>query len=80
MGKLLQGDFGKSIINNRPIVDEFLRRFPGTVELTVAALLFAVGLGIPLGRFAARHAQGLGDGPSPSSACSGSRSRSSCSG
>ena len=33
MGKLVQGDFGKSIINNRPIVDEFLRRFPGTIEL-----------------------------------------------
>ena len=43
MGKLVQGDFGKSIINNRPIVDEFLRRFPGTVELTMAALLFAWG-------------------------------------
>jgi peptide/nickel transport system permease protein len=62
MGKLVQGDFGKSIINNRPIVDEFLRRFPGTIELTLAALLFAVGLGIPLGRFAARHVQGFGDG------------------
>jgi peptide/nickel transport system permease protein len=62
MGRLLTGDFGKSIIDNRPIIDEFFRRFPGTVELTVAALLFAVGLGIPLGRFAARHAQRTGDG------------------
>ena len=62
MGHLLQGDFGKSIITNRPVADEFFRRFPGTVELTVAALIFAVGLGIPLGRYAARHVQGLGDG------------------
>ncbi len=62
MSRLLQGDFGKSIINNRPIVDEFFRRFPGTIELTVGALIFAVGLGIPLGRFAARHVQGVGDG------------------
>jgi peptide/nickel transport system permease protein len=62
MSHVLQGDFGKSIINNRPIVDEFFRRFPGTVELTVAALIFAVGLGIPLGRYAARHVQRLGDG------------------
>jgi peptide/nickel transport system permease protein len=61
MGRLLQGDFGKSIINNRPIVDEFLRRFPGTVELTIGALIFSVGLGIPLGRYAARHVQGVGD-------------------
>jgi peptide/nickel transport system permease protein len=62
MGQVLHGDLGKSIINNRPIVQEFLIRFPGTIELTLGALLFAVGLGIPLGRFAARHVQGFGDG------------------
>jgi peptide/nickel transport system permease protein len=62
MGGLLQLDFGKSLINNRPIIEEFLIRFPGTIELTVGALIFAVGLGIPFGRYAARHAQGPGDG------------------
>lgn len=62
MSQVLHGDLGKSIINNRPILGEFLVRFPGTIELTLGALLFAVGLGIPLGRYAARHAQGLGDG------------------
>jgi peptide/nickel transport system permease protein len=60
--QLLHGDFGKSVITNRPIVEEFFVRFPGTVELTAGALLFAVGIGIPLGRFGARHVQGLGDG------------------
>jgi peptide/nickel transport system permease protein len=30
--------------------------------LTIAALIFAVGLGIPLGRLAAKHAQGFTDG------------------
>jgi peptide/nickel transport system permease protein len=62
LGKLLRGDLGKSVINNRPVVSEFAVRFPGTIELTVAALLFAVGLGIPLGRLAARHVQGVRDG------------------
>ena len=62
LNQLLHGDLGKSIINNRPIVDEFMRRFPGTVELTLGALIFSVGLGIPLGRYAARHVQKLGDG------------------
>lgn len=62
LGQLLQGDLGKSIINNRPVLNEFAIRFPGTVELTIAALIFAVGLGIPLGRFGARHVQGFGDG------------------
>jgi peptide/nickel transport system permease protein len=60
--QLLQGDLGKSIINNRPVLGEFLNRFPGTVELTIAALLVAIGLGIPLGRFAARYAQRFPDG------------------
>jgi peptide/nickel transport system permease protein len=60
--QLLQGDLGKSIINNRPVLGEFMRRFPGTIELTVASLLIAIGLGIPLGRFAARYAQRFPDG------------------
>jgi peptide/nickel transport system permease protein len=57
LGQLSRGDLGKSVINNRPIIEELGRRFPATVELTAAALLFAIGLGIPLGRLAARHAQ-----------------------
>lgn len=62
LGQLAQFDLGKSVINNRPVVDELARRFPATVELTVAALIFAIGLGIPLGRTAARHAQRWPDG------------------
>jgi ABC-type dipeptide/oligopeptide/nickel transport system permease component len=62
LGNLLRGDFGASIINSKPFWSEFSVRFPGTVELTVAALIFAAGVGIPLGRLAARHAQGWIDG------------------
>ncbi len=60
--RLLQGDFGASVVDGRPVIDTFLIRFPGTVELTIGALLFAVGLGIPLGRLAARHPNGWIDG------------------
>ncbi|MBA3779677.1 MAG: ABC transporter permease, partial [Chloroflexi bacterium] len=59
---LARGDLGASIISNRPVLSEFLQKFPATIELTVAALIFAVGLGIPLGRLAARHAQRWPDG------------------
>jgi peptide/nickel transport system permease protein len=59
---LIHGDFGTDYINNRDVLTEFLIRFPGTIELTVAALIFAVGIGIPLGRFAARRPNGLADG------------------
>ncbi|WP_026552832.1 ABC transporter permease [Arthrobacter sp. H20] len=55
MGKLLQGDFGTSINTGRPVLEEFATRFPGTVELTIVALIFAIGIGIPLGYVAARY-------------------------
>lgn len=58
LDKLLHLDFGASIINSKPFLQEFAIRFPATVELAVGAMIFAVGLGIPLGRLAARHAQG----------------------
>jgi peptide/nickel transport system permease protein len=57
LGQLAQFDLGKSVINNRPVVDELARRFPATIELSAAALVFAIGLGIPLGRLAASYAQ-----------------------
>jgi ABC-type dipeptide/oligopeptide/nickel transport system permease component len=62
VGGLLHGDFGASFITNRSVIGEFASRFPATVELTAAALLFAIGVGIPLGRLAARHARGWIDG------------------
>lgn len=50
---LVQGDFGESITTRKP-VDEELRRFvPATIELTLAAMLFAMGVGVPLGILAA---------------------------
>jgi peptide/nickel transport system permease protein len=61
LGDLLRGDLGVSFVNNRRVLDEFLIRFPGTVELTVAAMIFAVGVGIPLGRYAGKRPHGAGD-------------------
>ena len=62
LNQLANFDLGKSVINNRPVIDELLIRFPATVELTAAALLFAIGVGIPLGRIGARFAQRWPDG------------------
>src|SRR5215210_7082009 len=50
-----QGDLGTTIRSRRPVSDELKERFPATIELTVAALLFAVVLGIPLGFVAAKR-------------------------
>ncbi|WP_127819484.1 ABC transporter permease [Microbacterium sp. CPCC 204701] len=61
LGRLVTGDFGASIETGRAVLDEFWRRFPATVELSVAALIIAVGIGIPLGYWAARHHGRLSD-------------------
>jgi dipeptide transport system permease protein len=53
IGKVLQGDFGKSIITQAPVLQEFAALFPATVELALCAMLFALLLGIPAGILAA---------------------------
>ena len=45
----LHGDFGISINTNRPALAEVLSALPTTMQLTVASLLLACGLGVPLG-------------------------------
>jgi peptide/nickel transport system permease protein len=51
-------DLGVSVASHRQVWSEIRQRFPATIELAVAAMIFAVALGIPLGFFAAkRHGQ-----------------------
>jgi peptide/nickel transport system permease protein len=57
-------DFGSSTQYGRPVTDVFLERFPGTIELTIFAMVFAIGVGIPLGYFAARRYGSLFDSAS----------------
>jgi peptide/nickel transport system permease protein len=55
LGRVLRFDFGVSVRTQRPVTDELVRLFPATIELASLALVFAVGLGIPLGYVAARR-------------------------
>ena len=57
----MQGDFGVSVATHRHVSDEIKQRFPATIELALAAMLFAVLVGIPLGFFAAKRHGGLFD-------------------
>jgi peptide/nickel transport system permease protein len=50
-----QGDFGDSIATRRPVVEELKQRFPATIELAAAAMLFSILLGVPLGFLAAKR-------------------------
>ncbi|MCX4388991.1 ABC transporter permease [Micromonospora peucetia] len=53
--RLIRLDLGTSTSTKRTVVTEFVERFPGTVELSITAMLIAVGVGIPLGYLAARR-------------------------
>jgi peptide/nickel transport system permease protein len=55
VSKVAQGDFGTSVTTRRPVVDELEERFPATIELAFAAMLFATFAGIPLGFIAAKR-------------------------
>jgi dipeptide transport system permease protein len=53
VGHALRGDLGMSLITNTSVMDEFLARFPATVELSVCAMIFALVVGLPVGVAAA---------------------------
>jgi peptide/nickel transport system permease protein len=52
---LLRGDLGESSSTGRPVLEDFRQRVPATLELTLASLLVAVLVGIPLGVLSAVH-------------------------
>ena len=55
LGRLLEGDLGRTIVGNQPVLDVLLARFPATLMLTTASLAIAVLVGMSLGFFAALH-------------------------
>lgn len=57
----LKGDMGVSVATHRKVADEIKQRFPATIELALAAMVFAVIIGIPLGFFAAKRHGGFFD-------------------
>ncbi len=55
---LLHGDLGRSLTTGQPVLTDLLERLPASLELSAFALIFAVGLAIPLGVAAAIRANG----------------------
>jgi peptide/nickel transport system permease protein len=52
VGNALQGDLGKSFVYAEPALSLIAKRMPATLELAIAALVFAILIGIPLGLIA----------------------------
>ncbi len=53
VGRLFQGDLGRSIVGDQPVLDILLTRFPPTLLLATTSLLIAVVIGLSLGFLAA---------------------------
>ena len=52
LGKVLQGDFGKSMVTRRPIALELFDRIPATMYLALVSIALAMVISIPLGTIA----------------------------
>ncbi len=60
-GIVLHGDFGDSLINNKPITGEIARRLPATLMLAFAALLVGLLIALPAGVMSALRPGGVVD-------------------
>jgi peptide/nickel transport system permease protein len=58
---LLQGDLGRSIVTNRPVLDSIKDFFPATLELALWALVMSTALGVSLGILSALQQGRLAD-------------------
>ena len=55
---LVHGDLGHSLTTGQPVLTDLVERLPASLELSAFALLFAVGLALPLGVWAATRVNG----------------------
>lgn len=60
MTGLLHGDLGMSLTYRRPVLDDLRQFLPASIELTLAAVLLVVAIGLPVGLIAGvRHGKPL---------------------
>lgn len=61
IGGILTGDFGKSLWQSTPVLDQILQRLPVTFELGLLALLVGLTIALPIGVFSAIRQDTAGD-------------------
>ena len=61
LGNAIRGDFGTSLWQLQPAMQLVTQRFPATLQLTMVAMLIAIGVGVPLGVLAALKRDGFLD-------------------
>ncbi len=57
----IRGDFGESLDSHRPVIVEFLPRFPATIELSLGAITVALLVGVPIGLLSASKPNSIFD-------------------
>jgi peptide/nickel transport system permease protein len=62
MGRLARGDFGRSIRNREPVIENVGRRIRPTLELSALAMLVSVVVAFPVGILCAAHRNTAVDG------------------
>ena len=55
LGQVVQGDFGRSLRTGEPVLGLILQKLPVTLQLAIASIIVAIGIGIPAGVIAARR-------------------------
>ncbi len=53
MGNMLQGDFGNSFKDNRPVIDKIIERLPITITISAISFLLIYLIAIPIGIYSA---------------------------
>jgi ABC-type dipeptide/oligopeptide/nickel transport system permease component len=61
VGRVIQGDLGRSYASKLPVGEQIAQRIPATLELTIAGLLLALLISIPTGILAAVRERGPAD-------------------
>jgi peptide/nickel transport system permease protein len=64
IGRMLQGDMGRSVKSGLPVTDELTTRLPRTLRLAVTSLILSALIGIPIGVFSATRPNSWFDGGS----------------
>ena len=58
---ILKGDFGTSVLYQRPCLDIIMERMPATINLSLVSALFTIAVSVPLGIIAGAHKGSLID-------------------
>ncbi len=61
IGNMLQGDFGNSFKDNRPVLDKILERMPITIGMNLVSFFLIYLIAIPIGIYSAARQYSFGD-------------------